>query len=118
MAVKLDQVSAEIGRLGGVLEQHLAAIERDRAAAEEERRQNAEYRKNVREQLAGLRGSVAEIVPLKKRVDRIEPIVDANARQIFVASSIIAGAFALIAAAIKMFGADLKAFVLRLFKVS
>ncbi len=100
-----------IGEMRGALNAHIEA-------SAEERDVSANYRKEVREQLSDLKTSVAEVAPLKKRVDRIEPIVDANARQIFVASTIIGGAFLLIGSAIKMFGADLKAWIFRAFRIS
>jgi outer membrane murein-binding lipoprotein Lpp len=107
---KIDQVSHEIGRLSATLHDIREAIERDRA-------DSAAHRKEVREKLDKLSTAAGEIAPLKKRVDRMEPVVNASARTIAAASLIVGGAISILVIGLKTFGDDIKTFILRLLRV-
>lgn len=111
MAGKIDQVSHEIGRLSATLEDMREAQERDRA-------ESAAHRREVREKLDKLSAAADEVAPLKKRVDRMEPVVNASARTIAAASIIVGGAISILVIGLKTFGDDIKAFVFRLLRVS
>lgn len=118
MAPEIDPVSHELGELRAVLEQHIKSVDRDRAQADVDRQASAKYRREVRDELKGLSEGVKEIGPLKKRVDKIEPVVEDHAKKLFVASLLIGGAISIIALGFKTWGADIKALISRLLRIS
>jgi LPS O-antigen subunit length determinant protein (WzzB/FepE family) len=93
-----------IGELRGTLETHIAAVDRDRDEAAVERENSSQYRREVREQLTDLKEGVAQIGPVKKRLDAIEPVVQDWQKKVAVASTIIGGGFVLVAFILKQFG--------------
>jgi len=123
-----------IGEIKGKLESHIAAVERDRTEREQDRVESATYRKEIRHTLANLNMTVAGIEPLRDRVgaiddpdnpkslaarlDKIEPQVSDLTRKAAAAVAIATGAVALIGYAFHLFGAEFKALVLRLFRIS
>lgn len=134
MSAELHDLHRIVGEISGTLKTHIAAVDRDRAEADIDRRDNADYRNEVRTSLASLSIKVAAIDPLAQRIDavdsednpasikrrlaKIEPLVDDLVRKAAAAVAIITGAITLIAYVLNTFGADIKAFALRFLRVS
>jgi len=116
--LEFDPVSFEIGKLRAAFDEHIKAVERDREQAATDRAASATYRKEVREELKGLASGVAQIAPLKKRVDRMEPIVENSAKTLAGATLILSGGILLVGFLFKSYAADLKAFVWRVLRIS
>ncbi len=114
----IDPVSFEIGQLGAALKAHIAEVNRDREQAAADREASAEYRKGVREELKSLSAGVGEVKALKKRVDRMEPIVENSAKTLAGATLILSGGILLVGFLFKSYAADLKAFVWRVLRIS
>jgi hypothetical protein len=68
----LHALTLLVGKINGTLEQHIAAVDRDRAEADDDRIENHAYRKEVRTVLASLTQATAEIPPLAKQIDAID----------------------------------------------
>lgn len=118
MAPDFDPVSHELGALRVLIETHIKSVDRDRKQLDADRQTSATYRKEVRAELKSLSDGVKEIGPMKKRLDRIEPIVEDHGKKLFVASMIIGGALAIIGLGLKTWGADIKALVMRILRIS
>ncbi|NEW96658.1 hypothetical protein [Rhodopseudomonas sp. BR0G17] len=123
-----------LGELKGKLESHISAVDRDRAEREQDRVESAQHRKEVRHQLANMTMKVGAIDPLAARLDAIddpdnkrsivarldaiEPQVSDLTRKAATAVAIATGALALIGYVLHMFGGEIKAVVLRIFRIS
>jgi hypothetical protein len=121
MTTESREVLLLVGEIKGALKAHIAETNRDRAERDNDRRDSAEYRKEVRTTLAILSQKVDTIEPLQARVKNIEPVIeDYKTLRIKIATAviIISGAMTLIIQGLMFFGSDIKAFILRLLRVS
>lgn len=114
----LDPVSFQIGQLGAQLQAHIDEVNRDREQTAIDRDASATYRKEVREELKALNVGVAQIAPLKSRVDRMEPIVEKSRKTLATATLILTAAVMLVGFLFKSYAADIKALVFRILRIS
>ncbi|MCB2106340.1 MAG: hypothetical protein KDE14_01510 [Rhodobacteraceae bacterium] len=121
-----------LGQIDGKLDRHLREYERNEAERENDRRASAVYRKEIRGSLATLQAQTAEIPVLARRLDALDGeaatslesrvavlsrAVDQLMKKVALAASIGAGALWILTYALHLFGAELKAFVLRVFRL-
>ncbi|WP_022721613.1 hypothetical protein [Rhodopseudomonas sp. B29] len=134
MADESQSLVLLLGELKGKLESHIDAVGRDRAEREQDRQESAKYRQEVRHQLANMSMKVGAIDPLAERVAaiddpknprslaarlaKIEPQVSDLTRKAATAVAIATGAIGLIMYFVHMFGAEFKALILRVLRIS
>lgn len=113
----IDPLSHQLGELSATLKAHIDSVNRDREQAASDRETSANYRKEVRGELKTLTAGIAEVGGLKKRVDRMEPIVENHRKTLAGATLILTACITLVGYSIKTFGADIKAGVFKILRI-
>lgn len=135
---RLSDMNRDLGELAGLFKAHIRESERERGDQRLERAADRVDRKAIGdsiEKLAQQSGTIARrLAPLetrmsaidsetdekslKSRVGKIEPVVADYQRKVAAALAIATGGLALIVFTVQTFGADIKAFVLRVLRIS